>query len=725
MNPRSMKSRKSKKLALSVGVTAWMTSESGGDANEGRHDVAPGKVIGRRLGLAWAAGLLLVAMTVVAYLPATQCGFIWDDDSYVVDNQTLREPDGLRQIWLQIGATTQYYPLVYTTYWMEYRLWGLDPTGYHLVNILLHALAAVLLWRVLTVLRVPGAWVAAALFALHPVQVQSVAWITQRKNVLSGVLYLGAALAYLRYALVPTIGAVGTAVSAVTPGGGHRPTEHRSQDSGTRAGLYALALVCFLGALLSKTVTCTLPGVLLFVLWGKRRRLSWQDVYSLTPFLVLGIAFGFLTIWVENNQVRAVGAEWDRPFVDRCLVAGHVLWFYLGKLVWPHQLIFVYPRWQIDAQEFQQYLYPLAAIIGLAVLWLLRRRIGKGPVVAALCFGVTLFPALGFFNIYYTRYAYVADQWQYLGGIFAIGLVVATGWGFADRLGGWARGTAAVLVAAVLVTLGTLSYGYERVYGDLESIWLDTLEKNPDCWLAHNNLGNLYESEGRLDEAVRQHNQALEGGPHFDTDVARSHFNLGNVLVLQDKLEEAISHYRKSVQVQPEFADAYVNLANAFRQQGEIVEALRHYGMALEFRPEDPAIHYNVAMVLTMIGQTETGIEHFRETVRLAPDWLAPLSGLAWILASDPDEGIRDPDEAIRLAEHAAELTKRQNGAALDLLAAAYAAAGQFDRAVTTAEEALDLALASQADRLADVIRARLELYRQGTPFRKSARVQD
>jgi tetratricopeptide (TPR) repeat protein len=698
---------------------------SGGDANKERYDVALGQVIGRHPGRAWAAGLLLVAMTAVVYVPATQCGFIWDDDSYVVDNQTLREPDGLRRIWFQIGATTQYYPLVYTTYWMEYRLWELDPTGYHVINILLHALAAVLLWRVLTVLGVPGAWVAAALFALHPVQVQSVAWITQRKNVLSGILYLGAALAYLRYALVPTIGAVGTAVSAVTAGGAHRPTEHRSQDSGTRAGLYLLALVLFLGALLSKTVTCTLPVVLLFVLWWKRRRLSWQDVYSLTPFLLLGIAFGFLTIWVENNQVRAVGAEWDRPFVDRCLVAGHVLWFYLGKLIWPHQLTFVYPRWQIDAQDVQQYLYPLAAIIGLAVLWLLRRRIGKGPVVAALCFGVTLFPALGFFNIYYTRYAYVADQWQYLGGIFAIALVAAVGRGFADRLGGWARGTAAVLAAVVLVTLGTLSYRCERAYTDLESIWLDTLGKNPDCWLAHNNLGNLYESEGRLDEAVRQHNQALEGGSHFDTDIARSHFNLGNVLVLQDKLEEAISHYRKSVQVQPEVADAHVNLANALRKQGKVVEAIRHYGMALEFRPEDPAIHYNVAMVLTMIGQTETGVEHLRETVRLAPDWLAPLSGLAWILASDPDEDMRDPDEAIRLAEHAAELTERKNGAVLDLLAAAYAAAGQFERAVATAEEALDLASASQADRLADVIRARLELYRQGTPFLKPARVQD
>ncbi|HXV84766.1 MAG TPA: hypothetical protein VEG60_33380, partial [Candidatus Binatia bacterium] len=252
-----------------------------------------------------AAGL--VALTLLVYIPAMHAGFIWDDDAYVLNNQTLRSFDGLRQIWFQVGATPQYYPLVFTSYWLEQRLWDLNPTGYHVVNILLHGTCAVLVWRVLKFLEVRGAWIVAAIFALHPVHVESVAWITERKNTLSGVFYLSAALMYFRYALGPNNG----------------------QGS---VKLYVLSLVFYLFALLSKTVTASLPAALLIVLWWKRNRVLWADVRSLIPFFILGIGLGLVTVSMEKYDVGAAGDEWSLSFTERCLIAGRALWFYVAKL---------------------------------------------------------------------------------------------------------------------------------------------------------------------------------------------------------------------------------------------------------------------------------------------------------------------------------------------------------------------------------------------------------
>ncbi|MHC4081279.1 MAG: hypothetical protein ACYSU2_08170, partial [Planctomycetota bacterium] len=298
-----------------------------------------------------SAAALLVLMTLAAYWPATSCGYIWDDDDYVHQNVLLRSTGGLGEIWLDVGATPQYYPLVHTSYWLEYRLWEDDPRGYHVVNILLHALGAVLLWRVLKRLGVPGAWVAAAVFALHPVHVESVAWITERKNVLSGVFYLGSALLYLRFTL-------------------------RTGEDRPSRWLYAGALALFVCALLSKTVACSLPAALLLVLWWKRGHIGWQDARLLAPFFALGVAFGLLTIWMEVHRVGAEGATWNLTFIDRCLIAGRALGFYAGKLIWPWPLMFVYPRWQINASAWWQYTFPAAAAAVVVGLWLARNRIG-------------------------------------------------------------------------------------------------------------------------------------------------------------------------------------------------------------------------------------------------------------------------------------------------------------------------------------------------------------
>ena len=431
----------------------------------------------------WQGGLI-VLLVFLAYLPALHGGFIWDDDFYVTNNPTLHDLGGLQRIWFKVGAVPQYYPMVHTTFWLEYHLWGLNPVGYHLINVLLHATAAILLWQVLLHLQIPGAWLAAVLFALHPVCVESVAWITERKNVLSAVFYFAAALAYLRF------------VALEEPGGPNR----------LRWYWYLGALVLFMAALLSKTVTCSLPAALLLVCWWKKGRVQRGDILPLLPFFVLGVGLGLMTAWIEKYHVGAQGAEWSLTFGERCLIAGRALWFYAGKLVWPVHLTFIYPRWKIEPEVWWQWLFPIAAVGVVAGLWLARRRIGKGPLVAVLFFAGTLGPALGFVNVYPMRYSFVADHFQYLASVGLITLCAA----------GLAR-IPRIIPATLVVLLGALTWQQAGIYRNLETLWRDTLAKNPDCWMAHNNLGHLLSNQGRIDEAMEHYHKAIQINPnHYE-----------------------------------------------------------------------------------------------------------------------------------------------------------------------------------------------------------------
>ncbi len=346
------------------------------------------------------AGLGLVALVILAYSRTPFLGFIWDDDFYVIYNSTLRTLGGLWRIWTELGATPQYYPLVHTTYWVEYHLWGLNAAGYHIVNGLVHAAGVILLWRILVQLGIPGAWLGAALFAIHPVQVESVAWVTERKNVLSGLFYFLSALLYLRWLSATDV-------------------EETQSKNGRRNFLYALSLGTFVLALLSKTVACTLPVALLIVQWWKNQgRLRWKDFARLGPFFILGGALAMVTAWMERHHVGAGnqggGEVWALTFADRILIAGRALCFYAYKLLWPAKLTFIYPKWLINSAVIEQWIFPAAIGIVLLLLWAVRRKIGRGPLVAAFFFIVTLSPALGFVDVFPFRYSYVADHFQYM-----------------------------------------------------------------------------------------------------------------------------------------------------------------------------------------------------------------------------------------------------------------------------------------------------------------------
>jgi tetratricopeptide (TPR) repeat protein len=439
-----------------------------------------------------ALAAVIVGATVAAYIPALRSGFIWDDDSFLTNNALIRAPDGLRRFWLSTEPP-DYFPLTSSTLWLEWRLWGREhPAGYHTVNVLLHAVSAVLLWRLLLALKIPGAWLAGLIFAVHPVNVESVAWITERKNVLPMVFFLLTLLAYLRFELQG------------------------------RWWWYAAALVSFLLGLLAKTSIVMLPVVLLGLAWWRRGKISRQDLLHSAPFFVLSLVLGLVTVWYQTQ--RAIGTEVVRPedFASRLAASGWAVWFYLYKALLPLNLCFVYPRWNVDPRSVLAWL-PLVALVAVgAVLIVLRRHDWVRALLATLgYFGVMLLPVLGFVDIYFMRYSLVADHWQYFAIVGVIVLVSAALANWQQRLAQprFAQGTAAGLV----LVLSILTFLQARTYDNEQSLWNDVLAKNPSCWMAQNNMGIILQQAGRSEEAMAHHQEALRLKP----DYAEGHTNLG------------------------------------------------------------------------------------------------------------------------------------------------------------------------------------------------------
>ena len=479
--------------------------------------------------------IIIVAGSLAAYIPAIRGEFIWDDDKYVSENPLLSAPDGLWRIWFSKDVPSQYFPMVYTTFRLEYALWGLQPSGYHLTNIILHIINALLLWYLLWRLNIRGAWLASAIFALHPVHTESVAWITERKNVLSLLFYLGSALAYFRYRF--------------WPGQGSSPKKNER--------FYLLSIVLFLCALASKTVTCTLPAVLLIVCWWKRGRIDRTDLRDMARFFALGLAWGLFVIWWEHGHQGTGMIELGLTPIKRALIASRALWFYIGKLIWPAKLTFSYPPWNIDATDPLQYSWMLGFLFLTWAMWHWRGKLGRAPIATIAFFAVTLSPMLGFFSLYTFLYTFVADHYQYVASIAPITLFVGIGCRIANRFGKYERAIAVTVAVLVLGTLGTLTWQQNHIYKNRQTLWEDTIDKNPDSYLAHTNLGIMFAKQRRSEEAIGHFHQALR----IKSDYAKAHNNLGIALVGQGDIEEGLGYLRKAVKYDPDYVRAYGNLA--------------------------------------------------------------------------------------------------------------------------------------------------------------------
>ena len=569
--------------------------------------------------------IVLLVVVLVVYWPALSAGYIWDDDGHVT-RPDLQSWAGLARIWFELGATQQYYPLLHSAFWLEHRLWGDATAGYHLINLLWHAAAAWLFGTILQRLRVPGAWLGALLFAVHPVCVESVAWISEQKNTLSTVLYLAAALAWLRF------------------------------EDDRRPRRYAAATGWFMAALMTKTVTATLPAALLVVAWWRRGRISWRtDVIPLLPWLALGVAAGLTTAWLETVQIGASGGDFALGPLERGLLAGRVIWFYLGKLAWPAELIFFYPRWTIDAGVAWQWIPPLAALgaLGLAVAW---RRRTRAPLATALLFGGTLVPVLGFVNVYPFVFSYVADHFQYQASLslFAFVAAVAVRAESHLRIPRWAGPAAA---ATVLVILGTLTWRQCGMYHDEFALWKATLARNPSSWAAHLNLGVVTANAGQPREALPHLQRAHELKP--DTPAILN--SLADALNQLGRAHEALPLVDRAIELQPRFAEAHNTRGVALMalQRGE--DGAAAFERAVAINPQRPSVRVNLAWALAHLGRLPEAIPHFEEASRQQPE-SADLQfkwGVALAMHRRPTEALphlrqaadaRPDDPAVRFA---------------------------------------------------------------------------
>ncbi|HEY2574587.1 MAG TPA: tetratricopeptide repeat protein, partial [Verrucomicrobiaceae bacterium] len=598
-----------------------------------------------------------------------------------------------------------------------------------------------------------------AIFALHPLMVESTAWVTERKNVLSMFFFLAAILSYGRFA-------------------GYWKDSHAAP----RRGSFALAWFLFVGALLSKITAFALPAVILLLCWWKRGRIRWkEDVLPILPFFAVSVGLGLWITWLEKHHVGAQGADWNLNWMERILVAGRVPWFYAGKLLWPFHLCFVYPKWPLDTGAMWQWLFPVAAVAALVIPWLLRNRIGRGMAAAAFYFFGTLFPVLGFLNFYWTLFSYVGDHLVYLsslGVLVPVAAMVAT---MANR---WRKPALQYGFAILfLPLLAALTWREAGQYRNAATMWRSTISKNPACWLAYNNLasdflqtkghadeaqvlceksvsmkpdfpeahynlGVVHHQMGRTEEEIAEYETALKFSPAFAnahlnlgealarkgrSDDAMSHYqkvmalkpsepeahyNMGNLLIEKGEVDQAIAAYQQALIIKPDYVLAHNNLGNSLLRKKEVGEAIAHFETAAQIDPGYVMAHQNLGSIYLKLGRYREAIDHCEKAVKIDPSDLGTLSNLAWLLATAPEPSLRDGPRALELARHASELSGGNHPTVLHTLAAAYAEDNRFDEAAQTAERALSLATAQGNNTLAEVIRNERTLYLAGQPVR-------
>ena len=607
------------------------------------------------------AGIL--CLTFAAYLPAVSAGYVWDDDAWLTANPLVSDTEGLVKIWTTTQSF-QYYPLLFTTFWVEHQVWGLDPTGYHVVNIFLHACNAFLVGLILNRLGVPAAWWVAVIFAVHPVHVESVAWVTERKNVLSGVFGLSAALVYLAF------------------------------DRDRRRIRYALALLLFACAMLAKTASATLPVALAMVMLWRRRPATIRDLLPLAPFVLIAAALASVTVFLEEGLVAVVRSDFHLSAAQRIVIAARALLFYPSKLLFPYPLIFNYPRSTLDAGSWNA-IRPVVAValiaMGLAALWIRGSRGSRGVACAACVYAITILPALGFFNVYAFRYSFVADHFQYLASIGPLTLLALAGRAIFRAVttrsrtpiahsggSGWRRMSSRVAAGAIVVVLAAMTWNQAGAYRDESTLWKDTLAKNKDSWIAHHSLATLDSKSGNFDSAVRQFDEALRCKPTS----AESFTGRGHARAKQGQLEPALADLNRAIELDPTYPQAYLN-------RGEVRVAARQFEGAIadidRFLSSNPrhAPAYQVrAAAFTGLGQLDRAIADLDEAVRLdGGAWAYRDRAMARLQLGQDATALEDFTRALDLEPGAADLYDRRGFVLVRM--------GRYDKALADFEQAL------------------------------------
>ena len=579
-----------------------------------------------------ALGALALAVIVAAaFSPAFQAGFVWDDIAFI-EEPLVRSPSGLKSIWLSpsdIRNEGHYWPLTYTTFWMEHRLWGENPLGYHIVNVLLYLGNVLLLWRLIRRLAVPGAWTVAAIWAVHPLHVESVVWIIERKDVLSGLFYLGAALAYLSFS-----------------------ETNRWSRYGLGLGLYALGL-------LAKSAVVTLPAAMLIWHWWQRGRVTARDLLRTAPFFLAGllISLGDLAFY-RFREVLSL----DYSLLERTLIAARALWFYAVKLIWPTELAVIYPRWEVRATDALAWACLAAALALATALWLGRRRFGRGPLAGALFFAVTLSPALGFVDYGYMQFSFVADRFQYLASLGLIAVLVGAALHARRYVRGTANRAGPAILLAVLLALGTVTWRQATVWRDGVTLYGHIVSLNPAARNAHLNWSVVLNEAGRLEESLNAARIAADQRPEHP----EAHSNLARALLDANDFEGAEASAARALAIDPKHPNALQNRAEALRKQGRLDEAIIAFRSRLEMHGDVPLAWTGLSGTLFDTGQYEEAIDAAERALRIDPD--LPLAGTLRLIQGVAASKLGRLDEAAERFARALELDPG-NLEALDRLA--------------------------------------------------------
>jgi len=510
-----------------------------------------------RILIAYAA---LAAAALLVYAPALGGDWLWDDTDWIRDNEALRSWSGLWRIWFEPGAVIQYYPLTYTSWWLDYHVWGLSPVALHVENVLLHAGNALLFGLLLRRMQLRGATVAALLFLVHPVHSESVAWMVERKNVLSAAFYLGTCHLWWSHLLRPS------------------------------PRTLTLSLGCFLLALFAKTATLMLPVALFAIAWWRRREFA-ATVRALLPFAAMAALFAVVTIVRERGE-GAVGHDWNLEPFERLALLGQVVGAYAGKLLVPIGLSFSYAKWELEAHAVTGWLPTIALLLAVAASLRARRRWAVACACALWVYVGNLLPISGLVDYYYLRYAFVADHFQYLPSLGPIALL---GCG-----GAWllrARRSGALAAAALVVGLATCTFARVGIYQDVDTLWRATLAAEPDAWLAHANLGNLLDERHGPGSGLEHHRRAVEIYP----DAFESNNALGNHAAREGRFDDARAHFDVALRVRPYDPLTYNNLGAMCGMRRDYAAARRWFEQGFEKAPGNRDLLRNLAVVLSQV----------------------------------------------------------------------------------------------------------------------------
>ncbi len=535
-----------------------------------------------RAGIDWRclAGIaLIVVAVIVVYAPALRGPFVFDDILLVSDNPLVKAADGPYRFWFTTEPV-DYWPVTNTSLWIEWHLWGAQPAGYHGTGLLLHIAIVLLIWRVLHRLAIPGAYLAALLFAVHPVNVETIAWIAQRKSQLAALFGLLAALAFTRAEQPP-------------------PLSSRSRPVINR--WYWLSLLACALAMLSKVSAAIVPPVLLLITWWMRP-LTRRDVERIVPFFAVVALLLWVNVWFRGRGVAPAVVD-HASVLERVLGAAGVVWFYLSKALAPVDLSLMYPDWHVHASEWRWWVALGAAALVTAMLWWYQRRWSRPLLFAWLFFCGTLFPVMGFTDVGVGQHIVVADHYAHLALISVVALAGAGMAVWRRHLRASWRWLPIASGAAAVGILAVLARQQSALYADGVTLYEDTLHKNPDAWAAHNNLGSLLFDADRLPEAEEHFRRALE----LNEVYPEAHDNLANVLQRTNRERDALDHYRRALEIRPTYAPAHNNLAVALVGAGNIDDAIAHFQRALALKPDYQEARDNLALALALRKAAETG----------------------------------------------------------------------------------------------------------------------